>query len=100
LNNVIRKAILPQPALQGDSTTGRRILWELLLCKPVCSLVVPSILSIENVRENSMARRDEVHGASERKEVRRDIHFERIISREVESAGLATPTVKKDFSIF
>jgi hypothetical protein len=70
-----------------------RILQELLLYKPVCDLVELSILSIDNVIENSIAYHDKVHSASKRKEVRLDIRFKRIISREVESARLATPTV-------
>jgi hypothetical protein len=59
---------------------------------PVCDLIVPSILPINNVTKNSMAPYDEVKGASKRKEVRLDIGFEWIISMEVKSAGLATPT--------
>jgi hypothetical protein len=61
---------------------------------------VPSIFTINNVRENIMAHHDEIHNASEYEEVRLDACFERVISRKIKSTGFATPTIKKNFSIF
>jgi hypothetical protein len=87
------------PAFQGNCAAGMLISGELPAHESLFHLFMPSISTVDNVREHGMAHHNEVDGAPQRKEVCLDIRIKRIVSRAVESARLATPAVKNHLTV-